>query len=201
MYLRMLTSAQIRLDPETYEPFLTHPDLNIPLNAHDFCVQFVESVREGSGWVHPLSLFRSITPQPLPIDHVQVAALSRALNINVQVAYLDGRGTVSTLPLKFPHVSYPIHQDGHIDFVPFTNNDDHETIKELHLLYRYLILHLFLCSQVTSFLGQAIMTFWRQKSLMINFSTKDEIYSVVIILNGQPVCYLVSARSGQWKWD
>jgi ubiquitin thioesterase protein OTUB1 len=35
-------------------------------------------------------------------DHVQVAALSRALKLNIQVAYLDGRGTVSFLSYVSP---------------------------------------------------------------------------------------------------
>jgi len=100
VYLRLLASAQIQADAENYEPFLLHPELGEPLKAKDFCSQFVEAIGKEA-------------------DHVQVAALSRALNLNVQVAYLDGRGT-----------------NGHVDFVPFNNSDDHGTIEDVILLYR-----------------------------------------------------------------
>lgn len=78
VYLRLLASAQIQADAENYEPFLLHPELGEPLKAKDFCSQFVEAIGKEA-------------------DHVQVAALSRALELNVQVAYLDGRGNVSYL--------------------------------------------------------------------------------------------------------
>jgi len=100
VYLRLLASAQIQADAENYEPFLLHPELGEPLGAKDFCSQFVEAIGKEA-------------------DHVQVAALSRALKLNVQVAYLDGRGS-----------------DGRIDFVPFENSEDHKTVEDVILLYR-----------------------------------------------------------------
>ena len=51
-------------------------------------------------------------------DHVQVTALSRALKINVSVAYLDGRD-----------------QGGKVDFVEFFNAPEAGT-EPLALLYR-----------------------------------------------------------------
>jgi ubiquitin thioesterase protein OTUB1 len=45
----MLTSATIRLDPENYEPFLTHPELGIPMNATDFCNNFVDCTGKEAG--------------------------------------------------------------------------------------------------------------------------------------------------------
>ncbi|TFY76962.1 hypothetical protein EWM64_g7052 [Hericium alpestre] len=99
VYLRLLTSAQIRTDPESYEPFLIHPELGEPVPTRDFCEAFVEAIGKEA-------------------DHVQVTALSRALKINVKVAYLDGRG-----------------KNGHVDFVEF-RNARYENEDPLVLLYR-----------------------------------------------------------------
>lgn len=99
VFLRLLTSAQIRTDPESFEPFLFHPDLGEPLSIRDFCEGFVEAVGKEA-------------------DHVQVTALSRALKINVSVAYLDGRD-----------------QGGKVDFVEFFNAPEAGT-EPLALLYR-----------------------------------------------------------------
>jgi len=74
VYLRLLTSAQIRADPDAYAPFLFHPELGIQMEPREFCENFVESVGKEA-------------------DHVQITALSRALRISVKIAYLDGRGT------------------------------------------------------------------------------------------------------------
>ena len=49
MYLRLLASAQIRADPSTYEPFLVHPEANVQMETHDFCIQFVEAVGREAG--------------------------------------------------------------------------------------------------------------------------------------------------------
>ncbi|EEB87439.1 hypothetical protein MPER_15205, partial [Moniliophthora perniciosa FA553] len=43
MYLRMLTSAQLRLDPDSYAPFLFHPELGEPMEVREFCEHFVEA--------------------------------------------------------------------------------------------------------------------------------------------------------------
>jgi ubiquitin thioesterase protein OTUB1 len=54
------------------------------------------------------------------IDHVQITALSRAMKINVKVAYLDGHDS-----------------SGHVDFVEFKNADaDAIGAEPLVLLYR-----------------------------------------------------------------
>ncbi|KIM81941.1 hypothetical protein PILCRDRAFT_71406, partial [Piloderma croceum F 1598] len=97
VYLRLLTSAQIRADPDEYAPFLFHPELGIQMEPQEFCENFVESVGKEA-------------------DHVQITALSRALQISVKIAYLDGRGT-----------------DGKVDFVDF---DSAAGGDPLQLLYR-----------------------------------------------------------------
>ncbi|TFY55447.1 hypothetical protein EVG20_g9315 [Dentipellis fragilis] len=99
VFLRLLASAQIRTDPESYAPFLFHPDLGESMTPREFCESFVEAVGKEA-------------------DHVQVTALSRALKINVSVAYLDGHSS-----------------DGHVDFVEFVNARD-EKEPPLVLLYR-----------------------------------------------------------------
>lgn len=71
VFLRLLTSAQIRTDPESYDAFLFHPDFGNQMTARDFCETFVE-------------------PTGKEADHVQMTALARALKLNVKVAYLDG---------------------------------------------------------------------------------------------------------------
>ncbi|KAJ3729179.1 cysteine proteinase [Lentinula guzmanii] len=83
VYLRMLTSAQIRLDPDNFAPFLFHPELGEPMEIREFCEHFVDAAGKEA-------------------DHVQMTALSRILRINVDVAYLDGRGS-----------------SGQVDFVKF----------------------------------------------------------------------------------
>jgi len=101
VYLRLLTSAQIRSDPESYEPFLFHPELGEPMDIRTFCENFVEAVGKEA-------------------DHVQVTALSRALKIDVSVAYLDGRSP-----------------DGKVDFVEFHDTESRsDHVQPLTLLYR-----------------------------------------------------------------
>jgi len=72
VFLRLLTSAQIRIKPDDYAPFLFHPESEEPMDTQGFCENFVEAVGKEA-------------------DHVQMTALSLALKINVSVAYLDGR--------------------------------------------------------------------------------------------------------------
>lgn len=99
VYLRLLTSAQIRIDPDAFAPFLFHPELGEPMEVREFCEHFVEAVNKEA-------------------DHVQMTALSRALQLNVNVAYLDGRNS-----------------NGLVDFVKFRSAPDaNET--PLTLLYR-----------------------------------------------------------------
>ncbi|KAJ7584868.1 cysteine proteinase [Mycena floridula] len=100
VYLRLLTSAQLRHDPDEYAPFLFHPELGEPMDVRPFCEAFVEAVGKEA-------------------DHVQMIALSRALQININVAYLDGRGG----------------PDGQVNFVEFRHAPD-SGAEPLVLLYR-----------------------------------------------------------------
>ena len=49
VYLRLLTSAQIRADPDAYAGFLMHPELGEPMELRDFCESFVEAVGKEAG--------------------------------------------------------------------------------------------------------------------------------------------------------
>ena len=56
-------------------------------------------------------------------DHVQISALSRALRINVKVAYLDGRG-----------------EDEKVDFVELQNVEEgYNGMRDVVLLYRCVL--------------------------------------------------------------
>lgn len=72
MFMRMLTSAQIRGHPEEYEPFVIHPDFGEKMGVKEFCEAVVEVLGREA-------------------DHVQVTAISEALKVNVEIAYFDGR--------------------------------------------------------------------------------------------------------------
>jgi len=80
---------------------LFHQDTFEQLPVRDFCESNVEAIGREA-------------------DHVQISALSRALKINIKVAYLDGRG------------------DGDkVDFVELSNIEDgYNGMKEVCLLYR-----------------------------------------------------------------
>ena len=49
MFMRMLTSAQIRSNPEEYEPFLVHPDLGEKMGVKEFCEAIVEVLGREAG--------------------------------------------------------------------------------------------------------------------------------------------------------
>ncbi|GJJ09272.1 hypothetical protein Clacol_003494 [Clathrus columnatus] len=101
IFLRLLTSAQIRKEAATYEPFLLNQDTFESIPVREFCESSVE-------------------PAGREADHVQMAALSKALGINIRVAYLDGRGN-----------------DQKVDFVELKNVEDgYNGMKEVVLLYR-----------------------------------------------------------------
>ncbi|KAI9454268.1 peptidase C65 Otubain-domain-containing protein [Russula earlei] len=98
-FMRMITSAQIRGNPEEFESFLTHPDTGGRIGVVEFCQSVVEVLGKEA-------------------DHVQLTALSQALKVNLEIAYLDGRG-----------------QDGRVEFVAFKHaSDENET--PLTLIYR-----------------------------------------------------------------
>lgn len=83
VYLRLLTSAQIRLAPDDFEAVLFHPETGEHMDARLFCEHFVEAGGREA-------------------DHVQMTALCRALQLNIDVAYLDGRRSdaVDFVPIR-----------------------------------------------------------------------------------------------------
>ncbi|KAI0668900.1 peptidase C65 Otubain-domain-containing protein [Trametes maxima] len=84
MYLRMLTSAQIKGEADEFAPFLFNPETTEPMDPESFCNNFVEAFGKEA-------------------DHVQITALSKMLKVNINVAYLDGhdtQGTVSFVPFQ-----------------------------------------------------------------------------------------------------
>ncbi|KAI6102850.1 peptidase C65 Otubain-domain-containing protein [Pisolithus sp. B1] len=99
MYLRLLTSAQIRTAPDEFEAFIMHPETGMEMAITEFCELFVD-------------------PMGKEADHVQIAALSRALRVRIQIAYLDGRSS-----------------DGKVEFVEFNHEPD-SSGQSLLLLYR-----------------------------------------------------------------
>lgn len=99
MYLRLLTSAQIRTAPDEFEAFIMHPETGMEMSITEFCELFVD-------------------PMGKEADHVQIAALSRALRVRIQIAYLDGRSS-----------------DGKVEFVEFNHEPD-SSGEPLLLLYR-----------------------------------------------------------------
>jgi len=79
-FLRLLTSAQIRCDPGGYESFLLNPESHDVILPEDFCRNFIEVMDKEA-------------------DHVQIVALTNALKICVDIAYLDGKSTERTVEL------------------------------------------------------------------------------------------------------
>jgi len=98
-FMRMITSAQIRGNRDEYEAFLTHPDTGETIDVTEFCETVVEVLGKEA-------------------DHVQLNAISQALEVNLKIAYLDGRSS-----------------DGRVEFVTFNHaGDENET--PLTLIYR-----------------------------------------------------------------
>ncbi|KAG6839567.1 hypothetical protein C0991_001450 [Blastosporella zonata] len=98
-------AAQIQLAPDDYAPFLTNQDIPNSediLEPQDFCATFV-------------------IPLGKEADNVQISALCRAFQANVDIAYVDGREDDSTT--------------GKARFIPFRSviNEDADPIT---LLYR-----------------------------------------------------------------
>ncbi|CDO70422.1 hypothetical protein BN946_scf184999.g63 [Trametes cinnabarina] len=71
MYLRLLASAHIKGNPDSYAGFLLHPETAESMDPESFCNNFVEAFGKEA-------------------DHVQINALSSMLKVNINVAYLDG---------------------------------------------------------------------------------------------------------------
>ncbi|KAH8833775.1 cysteine proteinase [Flagelloscypha sp. PMI_526] len=106
VFLRLATSAQIRADPETFAPFLLHPDFQIPIPPREFCENFVEATGKEA-------------------DHVQMAALAKILKVNFDIAYLDGRSSTNIDFVPFrgsdEDQSSPLtllYRPGHYDLLP-----------------------------------------------------------------------------------
>ncbi|KAG0707232.1 peptidase C65 Otubain-domain-containing protein [Suillus ampliporus] len=97
-YLRYLTAAQIQSASDDYAGFLFH-DSGEPLLPSEFCRQYVD-------------------PLGKEADHVQVAALCRALKLHIRIAYLDGHSP-----------------DGQAHFQDITPPDDGKN-EPLILIYR-----------------------------------------------------------------
>lgn len=49
VFLRLLTSAQIRMDPDTFAPFLFHQDTGEECLPQEFCERYVEAVGKEAG--------------------------------------------------------------------------------------------------------------------------------------------------------
>ncbi|TCD68017.1 hypothetical protein EIP91_011628 [Steccherinum ochraceum] len=108
VFLRLLTSAAIRADQDSYEAFLVHPETGGPITAQTFCENFVE-------------------PCGKEADDVQITVLTKALNFNIQVAYLDGRssdGTVNFVEFQIappapgaPPPPVLLYRPGHYDIL------------------------------------------------------------------------------------
>lgn len=59
-FLRLLTSSQIRLDPDLFAPFLFHPETGDQMDIIPFCQNWVEGAGKEAGMVfstQPLFLF------------------------------------------------------------------------------------------------------------------------------------------------
>ncbi|KAI0752149.1 peptidase C65 Otubain-domain-containing protein [Fomes fomentarius] len=105
VYLRLLTSAEIKTNPD-YAAFLFHPETGEQMDPELFCNNFVEAVGKEA-------------------DHVQMNALATALKVNVNVAYLDGhdqQGKVSFVPFQnapftFLETINLLYRPGHYDIL------------------------------------------------------------------------------------
>lgn len=103
VFLRLLTSAKIRTEPEDYQYFITHPELGYEMELRDFCEGFVEAVGKEAG----KSSYSSFGPMHVQLmvwcllDDVQITALSRALQVNIRIARVDGHDTRVSFDDKF----------------------------------------------------------------------------------------------------
>jgi len=71
VYLRFLSSTHLRLNPDLYGPFLEPPYYD---NVSLFCAQCIEAFGKDA-------------------DHVGILALARAIQVGVDVSYLDRSDT------------------------------------------------------------------------------------------------------------
>lgn len=52
VFLRLLTSAAIRTEPETFAPFLYHPETGDEILPQEFCERYVEACGKEAGSSH-----------------------------------------------------------------------------------------------------------------------------------------------------
>ncbi|PPQ73204.1 hypothetical protein CVT24_010023 [Panaeolus cyanescens] len=71
IYLRFVTSAHIRMNPDQYEGFVVHPDTREPMDVDSYCANFVQAMGKEA-------------------DNVEIQALTSILHLNVDVLYLNG---------------------------------------------------------------------------------------------------------------
>lgn len=72
-FLKLVTSAQMRSEPVLYEGFLISPDTGDPMGVKEFCERFVEAAGKEA-------------------DDPMISALTSALSVPVNVAYLSNAG-------------------------------------------------------------------------------------------------------------
>ncbi|KAG8805527.1 hypothetical protein FRC17_005468, partial [Serendipita sp. 399] len=106
-YVRLLTSAELRKNQDEYAAFVVHPETQESMPITDFCNYFVEGMGKEA-------------------DHVQMQALSKAMGVNLSVAYLDGS------------ITSDANGDAAVDFVKFDNGGGNHAngIDDVVLLYR-----------------------------------------------------------------
>ncbi|XP_042194133.1 ubiquitin thioesterase OTUB2 [Callorhinchus milii] len=96
LYLRLLTSAYLQKKSEFFEYFLEGG-----MSIKDFCTQEVE-------------------PMAMESDHIHITALTQALNIPIQVEYMDKSNTAVNHHI-FPEGSKPLvyllYKPGHYDIL------------------------------------------------------------------------------------
>ena len=52
VFLRLVTSARIRTDPDSYAPFLFNPETGDDIEPREFCERYVEAVgKEAGEWI------------------------------------------------------------------------------------------------------------------------------------------------------
>ncbi|KAF9529048.1 peptidase C65 Otubain-domain-containing protein [Crepidotus variabilis] len=106
IYLRFLTSAQIRLNRQDYEGFVVHPETKDIMDVDSFCSNIVQAMGKEA-------------------DNVEIQALCLALGLDVNLAYLNGSRGDGVDFIKFrndPDPNVPplmlLYRPGHYDVLP-----------------------------------------------------------------------------------
>ncbi|KAG8758654.1 hypothetical protein FRC12_009947 [Ceratobasidium sp. 428] len=113
-YVRLITSAYIRIMPDMHASVLHPDDPTVVISPYDFCSIYVEQLGQDA-------------------DHVQISALSRALNVSVYIYRLDDSvdgkapneqdipaSCTRLIPLDLPPVTDPVtllFRPGHYDIL------------------------------------------------------------------------------------